>query len=190
MDRLSMLALCALLGAVATATGSSAATTSDFTAAQAAQGGEVYVARCSVCHGGKLQGQSGPALAGPSFRQSIDASYPTAAALYQFTSTQMPADAPGSLSQAQYLAVTAFLISKNGLAPGSTPLALANAKSFRIAGAAGTAQSQTSVEIVRAPPPSRQTFAAIPSAANLVVTDEMLRGAAADPKNWLMGGRT
>jgi hypothetical protein len=46
----------------------------------------------------------------------------TAADLYEFISTQMPADAPGTRTASEYLQVMAFLLSKNGYQPGDTPL--------------------------------------------------------------------
>ena len=95
-----------------------------YTRAQAASGAAVYSARCQQCHGVNLQGQAGPALVGPVFQAYVGKSG-TAATLYDFTSRQMPADAPGTLTQQQYLDVTAFILSRNGYPAGNLPLTTA-----------------------------------------------------------------
>lgn len=184
---LPILAALAVSGAVSTAQTSSGG----FTAAQAGAGSTVYAASCAQCHGTNLQGGAGPALTGASFRSSLDASYPTAAALLDFIRKQMPANAPGSLSETQYLEVTAYVLSRNGFAPGNTPLTAANAGGLQTAGKRVTPQEQEQkVEITRAAAPVRKSYAAIPSTANVTISDAMLRGARASTGNWLMGGKT
>src|ERR1700722_8122085 len=79
-----------------------------YTAAQAAQGASMFGASCASCHAQNLTGGAGPALVGAPFHASINANYKTAAQLYGFISKQMPLNAPGSLSKANYLAITAF----------------------------------------------------------------------------------
>jgi mono/diheme cytochrome c family protein len=83
-----------------------------YTDAQAARGATVYNQSCLECHGANLEGQSGPALSGPVLKSAYGGG--TAEPLYDFISRQMPQNAPGSLSQTQYLNVTAFILSKNG----------------------------------------------------------------------------
>ena len=89
-----------------------------YTRAQAASGAAVYSATCQQCHGVNLQGQSGPGLVGAAFRNYVGKAG-TAASLYDFIARQMPADKPGSLTQQQYLDVTAYLLSRNGYAAGN-----------------------------------------------------------------------
>ena len=91
-----------------------------YTNAQAARGAAVYTQYCAVCHGANLQGEAGTPLMGRTFLQAYGAG--TAAQLYDFLSRQMPLNAPGSLSQQQYLDVTAFILERNGLPPGDAPL--------------------------------------------------------------------
>src|SRR5579875_2367021 len=100
---------------------SDAERTGHYSAKQAAAGATVYSANCSQCHGVRLEGQSGPALTGTTFANYVGKSG-TAATLYDFISKQMPADKPGSLTQQQYLDVTAFILSKNGYGPDKNDL--------------------------------------------------------------------
>jgi PQQ-dependent dehydrogenase (methanol/ethanol family) len=178
--------------AVGSAT-SSAATSGGYTIAQAARGGSVYAANCSACHAQNLSGGAGPALTGTAFKKSIDANYPTAGQLYDFIHKQMPQNAPGSLSEQSYLDVTAYLMSKNGYASGSTALSVASAAGIKLSGMAmnenATAASGQADEIVRAAPPTTQTFGPLPAGANVNISDEMLAGADGDAKNWLLGGK-
>jgi len=87
---------------------------------QFADGAASFQANCAVCHGANLQGESGTPLMGRTFLQAYGAG--TAAQLYDFLSRQMPLNAPGSLSPSQYLDVTAFILARNGLPPGTAPL--------------------------------------------------------------------
>jgi alcohol dehydrogenase (cytochrome c) len=101
---------------------SRASTESDFTKAQANTGQQVYSSACASCHGSNLEGQAGPALAGSKFESSLQFSKMSAKQLFDFLSTQMPADNPGSLSHDKYAAVMAYILSKNGYPAGSKKL--------------------------------------------------------------------
>jgi mono/diheme cytochrome c family protein len=94
-----------------------------FTSAQASAGATVYSQSCALCHGGNLQGESGPALTGQIFRQAYGAG--TAAQLYDFISRQMPQDKPCSLSPQQYLNVTSYILGRNGMQAGTEALRIA-----------------------------------------------------------------
>ena len=74
------------------------------------QGKSVYAQMCARCHGDSGQGKVGPLLIGPS---STLSAYGTGQGLFNFVSTVMPADAPGSLSKADYLRVVAYLLVQN-----------------------------------------------------------------------------
>jgi PQQ-dependent dehydrogenase (methanol/ethanol family) len=166
---------------------------SGFTAAQATSGAAIYAAQCSQCHGVQLQGGAGPALSGAGFHASIQASYTTAGKLYEFTSKQMPANAPGSLTPQQYANLVAFVLQRNGFSPSGTTLTAQNAGALQLAGKQAAAQapaSGISLEIQRAAPPVNHVFGPMPASANLNVTDDMLAGAASDANDWLMGGHT
>ena len=177
-----------ITGAVAKAETSSGG----YSQAQATAGGTVYAAQCSVCHGANLQGGAGPALTGTPFRESINANYRTGAALYHFISSQMPANAPGSLSRSAYLQVTSYVLSRNGIPAGPKAMTVGNAAMLKLAGAGYVAQTETvpKVEINRAAPPVRHVFGGIPAGADVRVTDAMMRSAGSDDKNWLLGGHS
>jgi PQQ-dependent dehydrogenase (methanol/ethanol family) len=173
-----------MTGAVVSAQGSGG-----YTQAQASAGATVYASRCAVCHGTNLQGGAGPALTGSAFKTSINASYKTAGELLDFISKQMPADAPGTLSAEQYANVTAYLISQNGYAAGSTPLSAANAGSVKLAGAMMAAAAPApKVEIVRGAAPITKSFASI--GGNVAISDSMIAGGWSNPQDWLVNGRT
>ena len=104
-----------------------AAADGGYSHAQAAAGATTFAANCASCHGQGLAGGSGPALVGASFHGSLQSNYGTAAKLYGFISKQMPLNAPGSLSSSDYLAVTAYVIEKNGFAAGRTALSVTTA---------------------------------------------------------------
>ncbi|MDB5039782.1 MAG: cytochrome c, class [Candidatus Eremiobacteraeota bacterium] len=104
----------------ASATGTTAAY---YTASQAAAGAKLYGARCSACHGVKLQGVSAPAL-----RASAYATASSVAEVYRFMVETMPMGKPGTLTPAQYAAVMAYLLRENGFRAGATPLTGAVAK--------------------------------------------------------------
>jgi alcohol dehydrogenase (cytochrome c) len=181
----------AIVCAVVLAAVASYAAGGGYTAQQANSGATVYAAKCSQCHGAQLQGGAGPPLTGTTFRASINASYQTAEQLYGFIDKQMPANAPGSLSTAQALNVTAYVMQRNGLPGGSTALTTANAASVKLAGQRLSSQSTaTSNEIVRAAAPTRHVFTPIAAGSDVTITDGMLSGAAQSSNDWLLHGRT
>lgn len=136
------LALC--LAAAATAWG--------FTVQQAAQGKQLYTRQCAGCHGargeggrvssrfGPLAGWEAPALVGqgalpespPATRRIRGKPFRTAFEVFDFSRATMPAQAPGSLSEEDYLAITAHLLQANGAAPGGRPLTARSAAAVRL----------------------------------------------------------
>src|SRR6266436_3906479 len=93
-----------------------------YTSTQASHGATVYTQYCTECHGANLQGESGPALSGQVLRAAYGGG--TAAQLYDFVSRQMPLNKPGSLKQWEYLDVTAYILSRNGIPAGATALGI------------------------------------------------------------------
>jgi mono/diheme cytochrome c family protein len=89
-----------------------------FSAAQAERGARVYGAECAACHEGA--DVDGPPLTGAMFldRWRED----TLDSLFQFIKTNMPQQAPGSLSDAAYLEILAHLLSENAFKAGSGEL--------------------------------------------------------------------
>lgn len=158
------------------------------TSAQASRGATVYSQSCMMCHGASLQGGAGPPLTGQPFQLAYGTG--TAAQLYDFISRQMPQDKPGSLSQRQYLDVTAYILSRNGIAAGNSPLRIQSLGQVSLAGMSGAAPAASTNEIVRAAPPVRDVYAKLPQGADVNVTDSMLLGAASNQNDWLLHGRT
>ncbi|MBD5655657.1 MAG: PQQ-binding-like beta-propeller repeat protein [Candidatus Eremiobacteraeota bacterium] len=181
---------------VAFATMPAAAASGGYTAAQAAQGASVFAANCASCHAQNLSGNSGPALVGAPFHKSLETNYKTAAQLDDFISKQMPLNAPGSLSAANYLAVTAYVIKENGFAAGPVALSSKTAAGVKLAnvvttemGAPASASGQAD-EIVRAAPPTTVTFSEMPAGADVDITDEMLGASESDANDWLIAGKS
>jgi mono/diheme cytochrome c family protein len=101
-----------------------------FTAAQADQGAKLYGANCAACHSANLSGGAGPALAGAPFMKKWTGK--TADDIHGYMSSLMPMTAPGSLKPAEYLAITAFILQKNGYPAGTAALDAAKLKSVAI----------------------------------------------------------
>ncbi len=91
-----------------------------YTTAQAANGAKAYQKTCSGCHGGKLQGGMGPALVGKQFWLAYGGR--KVSTLWSTVHTTMPMAAPGSVSARNSINIMAFLLQKNGVPAGSTPL--------------------------------------------------------------------
>jgi cytochrome c len=78
----------------------------------------VFANRCTQCHGASGQGVTAPAIIGANASLG---KYNTAKGLFDFISTAMPFNAPGSLSHQDYLNVLCFLLVENNYAsPNST----------------------------------------------------------------------
>lgn len=97
-------------------TGKVSAATGWYLPAQAKAGAKIYLHSCARCHGASLHGNIGPALKGHSFLSKWSPN--SVGDLLFFVSQQMPQNAPGSLSRAQYTDLVAFLLQNNGAPPG------------------------------------------------------------------------
>ena len=92
-----------------------------YSADQAAQGKALFADKCATCHGADLNGaEMAPPLVGPTFLgdwvgQSADD-------LFTRIHTTMPANDPGSLSNAQTVQVMAYILSVNQFPAGSAAL--------------------------------------------------------------------
>ncbi|HZX68839.1 MAG TPA: PQQ-binding-like beta-propeller repeat protein, partial [Candidatus Elarobacter sp.] len=128
-----------------------------------------------------------PGLTGAAFKKYAGKSG-TAATLFDFISRQMPADKPGSLTQQQYLDVTAFLLARNGYPAGTVALMKSTLPQVALGG--GTSAPVNNAEIVRAAAPVNTVYAKLPGGADVNVTDAMLAAADSDRSNWLLTGRT
>ncbi|MDH2236563.1 c-type cytochrome [Pigmentiphaga sp. GD03639] len=90
------------------------------------QGEKVYQAMCVACHGVKLEGGLGPALAGgvgslttDKPLKTIGSYWPYATTLFDYIRRAMPFQAPQSMSNDDVYGVTAYLLHKNGILPAN-----------------------------------------------------------------------
>jgi len=88
----------------------------------AVEGQPVYDRQCANCHGPKGIGASAEELAGgrhgltgPHPDKTIGVYWPYATTVFDFVRRSMPLNAPGSLSDNQLYAVTAYLLHLNGI---------------------------------------------------------------------------
>src|SRR5260221_3482929 len=118
---LSRLFLCGILGMVALSFVALPQTPGVFTAEQASNGGGVYSQNCAACHGINMEGSGdAPALAGGSFMLKWRPKM--VSELFGEILQTMPANNPGSLSEAAALNATAYILQRNGAAAGPQAL--------------------------------------------------------------------
>src|SRR5665213_542397 len=96
-----------------------------FTQSQATAGRLVYARACGLCHGANLQGGAAVALSGSAFAKTWGDGRHQGSDFFDAIAKQMPKNAPGSLSQADNLALAAFILDSNGYATGPASLTLA-----------------------------------------------------------------
>jgi len=90
-----------------------------FTQAQVDTGHQAYADNCALCHRADMAGTNdAPALTGTAFMGAWKGR--NTDALYSKISKTMPASAPGSLDEATYTAITAYILRANGATPGTT----------------------------------------------------------------------
>jgi alcohol dehydrogenase (cytochrome c) len=98
-----------------------AVTTPTYTPEQAAEGRTAYTQSCASCHGQNLDdGQFAGPLKGAEFRQQWGSK--SAEELFKYMSTKMPPAGPGTLGDARYAQILAFMLQQNGVAPGTRNL--------------------------------------------------------------------
>jgi mono/diheme cytochrome c family protein len=92
-----------------------------FTQEQADAGRSAYRETCQICHGSTLaNGQFGTPLRGSFFREKWKGK--SVGELQQFMFEKMPPDKVMSLTPEQSANLTAFILSRNDVMPGTTPL--------------------------------------------------------------------
>ena len=100
----------------------------------AAEGRAVYEAKCQHCHGekgaggpfdrlvGRIEGDGFPFATDPQAPRTIGSYWPYATTLFDYTRRAMPLERPGSLSEDEVYALTAYLLHLNGLWTEDGPL--------------------------------------------------------------------
>jgi mono/diheme cytochrome c family protein len=115
-----------LFGTIASAT-AGGATPADpsargwYTKDQAERGHSEFNNYCAECHRPDLTGADGPPLKGDQFLGKWGNQ--TLGDLYAFEHQTMPAQNPGSVSDEMLLAITAYILERNGFPSGTAPLA-------------------------------------------------------------------
>lgn len=156
-----------------------------YTRDQATRGQMVYIQYCLRCHGARLAGADGPPLQGPSFGASMTKGRMSTHALFAFIKGGMPMNAPGSLSEREYLDVLAYILEKNGYAPGGTALTTAALARVPLLPYPNLAPNPA-VAVT----PGTRPSAAVPANAKVDVDDAFLRAAGQDANDWPLPGRT
>ena len=105
-----------------------------YTAAQAARGAKLFESNCTTCH--REPGGTAPVLAGERFTKTF--SDATLQVVFTTIKTTMPRNAPGSLSNAEYVDVVAHLLKINSYADGMNELAVADLPAIKIPGQTGS----------------------------------------------------
>ncbi|MBW4047597.1 MAG: transporter substrate-binding domain-containing protein [Proteobacteria bacterium] len=93
----------------------------NFSADQVGPGKTAYAAECAMCHGDHLEGRTAPALAGQGFAPRTNSTM-TIGGIYQYMTTNMPAEKPGKLKPGEYANIMAYLLHKNGYTPSGKAL--------------------------------------------------------------------
>jgi len=93
------------------------------------RGREVFAQQCAACHGDKGQGGVGDQLVGgqgtlasPKPVRTVGSYWPYAPTLFDYIRRAMPQNAPQSLSNDDVYAVSAYVLSLNGLLPADATL--------------------------------------------------------------------
>ena len=96
--------------------------TASYNETQATRGALVYEQYCTSCHGAQLQGNPAAPLVGAPFQSRWMDGQHTLDDLFYIVRTQMPYNAPASLSKQQYVDVLAFVLKANGFPAGEAEL--------------------------------------------------------------------
>ncbi len=143
-----------------------------FTAAQVKAGEKVYHAECRSCHGGGLEGGAGPALAGQHFMELWAAGRKTVDDLRYIMKSMMPLQAPGSLTDEQYIDLTAFLLSRNGYRAGPVRMDASTMNVRLVAPGAPLAEVRKDVVVPTTPEKVEKATSALPGDAEILAADD------------------
>ena len=110
------------------------------TEAQVARGAAVFDQSCATCHGPSGNDGFATPLLGP----GTLVRFASTREMYDYTSATMPLAAEGSLTERQYLDVTAWLLVQRGHAIGNVELSLATLDSTPLHGGAATTPAAAS----------------------------------------------
>jgi alcohol dehydrogenase (cytochrome c) len=160
--------------------------TASFTRAQADQGAIVYQLQCTSCHGATLAGSgAGPSLSGETFSARWRGQ--PVSALLNLIATAMPPGGSNTMSSADFLNVTAYVLQSNGIADGNLPLLADNATHVADLPRQAGAPTGLAAPAVSGQPaeqsPGGLTVAGIVADFTPVTRAELMNPS---PENWLM----
>jgi polar amino acid transport system substrate-binding protein len=95
--------------------------------AQASQGASLYAGKCAMCHGAQLEGGAGPPLSGPNMTTLGTKTHLSVGDMFTYITTNMPMNAPASLSKDEYVKIMAYILKQNGYPAGSKALTYGSA---------------------------------------------------------------
>lgn len=148
---------------------------------QADSGAVLYAAKCQVCHGQKLEGGAGPALAGPQFFARFGGD--PMSRLWYGVHTEMPLTAPASLPANESLDIVAWILRQNGFPAGPYRLIGHYDLNRIIPKASPGGPDVPGHPLAPAPDTTvRQPISSVPGTAELVTADSA-------PADWLTYGK-
>ncbi len=156
-----------------------------FTQPQVDRGRWEYAAKCTACHGAKLQGTGAPPLKGPEFAAQWNNK--TLKDLYSFVHSQMPFGLPNSLKSQEYADLVAYVLASNGLPAGQEELTPSSSMD-RVLVLSGSAPAPGTSAAVVASRAARlnQPLAPLKQPSTSKPTQEELDSADTDTSNWLL----
>lgn len=108
-----------------------------YTAEQAGRGNTSYNTSCAVCHRPDLGGGQARPLVGTKFWESWGED--SLSSLYSVIRERMPASKPGSLDDATYLDILAYILQRNEYPAGTAELTADSVKVIQVVGRNGPA---------------------------------------------------
>jgi len=158
-----------------------------FTKAQVDAGEAVYAETCSSCHGTRLDDGIAIPLIGPTFAQNWANGSKTLDDLYYIVRNTMPKNKGRTLPDADYLAVTAYMLQRNGHVAGDTPLRGERAQlaQVRLPAPPGAAADARLAAGARRPAPDFVRGGDSLTPQGVGPTQQQLLSAASDGRNWL-----
>jgi mono/diheme cytochrome c family protein len=85
-----------------------------------------------MCHGAQLEGGAGPPLTGPNLTTLGTKTHLSVGDMFTYIATNMPMNAPASLSKDEYVKILAYILKQNGYPAGSKPLTYQTASSAKV----------------------------------------------------------
>jgi len=94
-------------------------------------GKKLYLKKCIVCHGAKLEGVAGVgnaliggrnSLSSNTPKKTVESYWPKAPILFDYLKRAMPFDAPGSLTNSEVYAISAYILGESNIIDTKTVL--------------------------------------------------------------------